>query len=111
MSEPLPLDLHIPTRPAADGPMPTVPGLLVARLVIRGRPAPQGSKHFLGLSPNGKQRFTEDSAKVGSWRADVQAAAGAFIEARERETGRRGVAIDAPIALSCVFYFPRPISH
>lgn len=64
---------------------------------VRGAPAPQGSKRHLG---NG--RMVEMSAKVGPWREAVRA-----------ETQRAGVALGAgvPVAVSVVFFLPRPAGH
>jgi Holliday junction resolvase RusA-like endonuclease len=44
-------------------------------IVVRGDPAPQGSKSFKGLSKSGKGIMVESSKRVRPWRQDVVAAA------------------------------------
>lgn len=70
---------------------------LIASFGVVGRPAPQGSKTYLG-----KGRFKEQSPHVAAWRNDVRnAAAVAFGEAL----------IDGPILTEMVFMFARPKCH
>lgn len=44
------------------------------RIIVRGEPAPQGSKKFVGMI-NGHGMLAESSKKVKPWRQDVVAAA------------------------------------
>lgn len=70
---------------------------LIASFSVIGRPAPQGSKTYLG---NG--RFKEQSKFVPAWRNDVrQAALGVFSEA----------AIIGPVFTEITFLFARPKCH
>lgn len=70
---------------------------LITRFQVVGRPAPQGSKTYLG-----KGRFKEQSNHVAAWRNDVRnAASRAFGEALA----------DGPILTEMVFMFARPKCH
>jgi Holliday junction resolvase RusA-like endonuclease len=70
---------------------------LISTFSVVGRPAPQGSKTYLG---NG--RFKEQSPHVAAWRNDVRNAASlAFGEAL----------IDGPIFTRMTFLFNRPKCH
>lgn len=70
---------------------------LIASFNVVGRPAPQGSKTYLG-----KGRFKEQSNHVAAWRNDVRnAASAAFDEAP----------VAGPIFTEMVFLFSRPKSH
>lgn len=74
------------------------------RIVVRGTPAPQGSKSFKGLSSAGRAILTESSKKVRPWRQDVKAAAEAWRDLA-------GVApIDGPIVVRMTFTLPKPRS-
>lgn len=76
----------------------------VIRIVVRGTPAPQGSKSFKGMSKAGRAILTESSKKVRPWRQDVKAAAEALRE-------RTGTApIDGPVVVSMVFTLQKPAS-
>lgn len=76
----------------------------VIRLIVRGTPAPQGSKSFKGMTNAGRAILTESSKKVRPWRMDVKAAAEALLEASG------GPPIDAPIVVRMVFTLPKPQS-
>jgi Holliday junction resolvase RusA-like endonuclease len=70
---------------------------LLANFSVVGRPAPQGSKSYLG-----KGRFKEQSPHVAAWRNDVRnAAALAFGEAL----------VDGPILTEITFIIARPKCH
>lgn len=70
---------------------------LITSFSVVGRPAPQGSKTYLG---NG--RFKEQSKFVPAWRNDVrQAASSVFGEAL----------INGPIFTEITFFFARPKCH
>lgn len=70
---------------------------LIANFSVVGRPAPQGSKSYLG-----RGRFKEQSPYVAAWRNDVRnAAALAFGEAL----------VDGPIYTEMIFLFNRPKCH
>lgn len=65
-------------------------------LWVPGVPRPQGSKNYY------QGRGIESSRYVKAWRSDVRSAA---IEAWE------GPPLDEPVAMLCLFVFPRPKSH
>jgi len=67
-------------------------------ITVRGLPAPQGSKKFVG---NG--RMVESSKAVGPWREAVRA------ETQRVMAGR--APLDGPVRLAVTFYLPRPKSH
>lgn len=70
---------------------------LITSFTVIGRPAPQGSKTYLG---NG--RFKEQSKYVPAWRNDVrQAALDAFKEDP----------VKCPVLAEIIFHFTRPKSH
>lgn len=75
----------------------------VVKLVVRGMPAPQGSKRFVGMK-NGKGMMIESSKKVKPWRQDVKLAA----EALRLQSG--APPIDAPVRVRMVFTVPKPAS-
>jgi crossover junction endodeoxyribonuclease RusA len=71
---------------------------LIARFTVVGRPAPQGSKSYLG-----KGCFKEQSPYVKAWRNDVRnAAMAAFGDAQ---------AVTGPVFTSVTFLFARPKVH
>lgn len=78
--------------------------MAVIRIVVRGMPAPQGSKSFKGMTRAGRAILTESSKKVRPWRMDVKAAA----EAYRVRTGR--APIDAPVVVRMTFTLPKPKS-
>lgn len=66
-------------------------------IVVRGLPAPQGSKRHVG---NG--RMIESSKKVGPWRDAVRG---------ETQRAMTGLApLDCPVIVRVTFYLPRPAS-
>lgn len=70
---------------------------IVTEFRVVGRPAPQGSKNYMG-----KGRFKEQSPHVAAWRNDVRnAALQHFGEAL----------IDGPIFTHIAFLFRRPKNH
>jgi Holliday junction resolvase RusA-like endonuclease len=73
----------------------------VMRIVVRGTPAPQGSKRHVGGG-----RMIESSAKVRPWRQDVAAAADTLIEPLRPDWRP----LDGPLAVSMVFTLRKPQS-
>jgi Holliday junction resolvase RusA-like endonuclease len=71
-------------------------------ITVRGAPAPQGSKKFVGLSKAGRGILAESSAKVRPWRQDVKAAAEAVMAGRH--------ALDGPLVAVMTFTLPKPAS-
>jgi len=72
------------------------------RIEVRGMPAPQGSKKYMGMTNAGRAILTESSKKVKPWRQDVKAAAEAWRDLA-------GVApIDGPIVVRMTFTLPKP---
>lgn len=76
----------------------------VIRIVVRGTPAPQGSKSFKGMSKAGRAILTESSKKVRPWRQDVKAAAERLLAVSG------GRPINAPVVVRMVFTLPKPQS-
>lgn len=78
---------------------------------VAGRPAPQGSKDFKGLSKAGRGILVESSKLVLPWRDAVKAAA--ILAAKEHRP--RGFAPLFPAGVGVVldlrFHFRRPKSH
>lgn len=70
---------------------------LITRFAVVGRPAPQGSKSYLG-----RGRFKEQSPLLDAWRFDVRKAA-------ESVFGEALVA--GPLLTEMVFMFSRPKCH
>lgn len=68
--------------------------------IVRGTPAPQGSKR--AFVANGRAIITEDNKKSAPWRDSVSAAA---VDAMDG-----ALPIDAPVEVSVTFYFVRPAS-
>lgn len=79
----------------------------MVRIVVRGVPAPQGSKNAFRNKYTGKINQVENSKRSRPWRAQVQQAAEDVIAdlgpAFERLTG--------PVFVSVAFYFDRPGTH
>lgn len=71
-------------------------------VTVRGQPAPQGSKKFVGKSGGGKGIMIESSPKVKPWRQDVTAAAVAAMEGR--------IMLDGPLVAVMTFTLPKPLS-
>ena len=69
-------------------------------IVVRGTPAPQGSKKFVGRAKSGRGILVESSAKVRPWRQDVRAAA---LEARGESAP-----LDGPVRCTMTFTLPKP---
>jgi len=73
----------------------------VITIIVRGMPAPQGSKRFVGVR-GGRGVLVESSKGVRPWRQDVVAAA---VEAKN------GAApLDGPLRVRMVFTLPKPKS-
>lgn len=68
---------------------------------VPGRPAPQGSKRYLGRS-GGKGITVESSKAVAPWRADIREHVAARAETES--------VTDGPITLRLQFVMPRPAS-
>ncbi|MGW6416349.1 RusA family crossover junction endodeoxyribonuclease [Streptomyces sp. NPDC055055] len=90
-----------PEAPAA-APVALLPAPLpVFEVVVRGLPAPQGSKRHVG-----KGRMVESSAAVKPWRDSVTTYS---VQARSR---RRGfLKLTGPLRADMVFCFDRPKGH
>lgn len=71
------------------------------RVVVNGKPAPQGSKRHVG---NG--RMIEMSKAVGPWREAVRGET-----QRAMSTGAWLAGTTQPILIDVVFYLPRPAAH
>jgi crossover junction endodeoxyribonuclease RusA len=84
------------------GCQPAGPGAL--SVWVAGRPAPQGSKRYLGRS-GGRGVMVESSKAVAPWRADVRDAFTLGIGPDARQWA--GV---APVVVKLVFVMPRPTS-
>lgn len=88
-------------------------------LRVLGKPAPQGSKRFMGLTPNGKPKMIESSKQgVDAWRRDVVEAAVRVLE--NASLARFGAPagywpqeypLNEPLAVSMVFTTVRPKNH
>lgn len=68
---------------------------------VPGKPAPQGSKRYLGQR-GGKAIAVESSKALPSWRADVRAAVAELVDGRPPIAG--------PVLVALVFVMPRPAS-
>lgn len=88
------------TRPGLDVERPSV----LVDVFVPGRPAPQGSKRYLGQR-GGKGITVESSKAVAPWRADVR-------EALLDDDGQpcRRAEAGTPIAVLLEFVMPRPAS-
>lgn len=73
--------------------------------IVRGTPAPQGSKHAFRNQHTGRIQQVESSKKVAPWRSDVRDAALAIIDP---DVWRPLV---GPLVVSMVFSFNRPKGH
>lgn len=73
------------------------------QFVVKGLPAPQGSKSFKGFSKKGHAILKESSDKVAPWRTDVVIAAETAIE---QTPGFKP--FSGPVHLIIEFYMPRP---
>lgn len=79
------------------------------RIVVRGTPAPQGSKSFKGMTNSGRAILAESSKKVKPWRQDVKAAAEAWIASRiASDLPHRP--IDGPVIVRMIFTLKKPAS-
>lgn len=65
------------------------------RVVVPGRPRPQGSKRAVGRRRNGSAILVESSPGVGDWRADVRAA---MLASGARLAGPVSVGLDFALA-------------
>lgn len=79
--------------------------MTTVRLVVYGRPAPQGSKKASINPRTGKVWMREQTAEqTDAWRAAVSAAA-------MHERIRTGIRFCGPVTMSAVFRFPMPRSR
>jgi Holliday junction resolvase RusA-like endonuclease len=69
---------------------------------VFGRPAPQGSKRFIGHSPKQGGRFIEASKYLPAWRRAVTTAASEAIPDDMLEP------LQGPVELEAVFFLERP---
>jgi len=81
---------------------------------VRGNPAPQGSKKFVGVSRAGHGILVESSKKVAPWREDVHSAALNLIRCRCPDPMCVALAppfpLDEPLLVSMTFTLPKPQS-
>jgi crossover junction endodeoxyribonuclease RusA len=73
----------------------------ILEFIVRGMPAPQGSKRYVGQSKAGRGIMIESSAKVRPWREAVRYAA---------VTVGLQAMLDGPLRLDVVFTLPKPAS-
>ena len=73
-------------------------------LVVRGRPAPQGSKKGFVNKYTGRVQLAESSPHVGAWRDNVRTTAIAELQ------GLPGFPLDEPMLVSMVFTMAKPAS-
>ena len=66
-------------------------------IIVRGTPAPQGSKRHVGGG-----RMIEQSKAVGRWREAVRA------ETQRTMAADRLLTMDGPVMVHITFYLPRP---
>jgi crossover junction endodeoxyribonuclease RusA len=76
----------------------------VLSFFVPGKPAPQGSKRYLGVK-GGKGITVESSKAVAPWRADVRAGAEKAMAA-----GQNGFVAGEPVSVLLHFVMPRPTS-
>lgn len=76
------------------------------RFIVKGTPAPQGSKRAVvvrrGGVPTGKANVIESSKAVGPWRDAVVAEVGRHVA---------GLSIAGPVQVKLTFLVKRPVSH
>jgi Holliday junction resolvase RusA-like endonuclease len=72
-------------------------------ITVYGKPSPQGSKKFMGISKQGKGILMENSPKLIPWRNAVSAAA-----QEELDRIGRPAPFDCPLSVMMVFTFLRP---
>jgi len=69
---------------------------------VYGRPAPQGSKRYVGGNRGQGGRFIEASKYLPAWRKDITTAALAIMQDEDWET------VADPVHLEVTFYIERP---
>lgn len=79
------------------------------RIVVRGTPAPQGSKSFKGMTNAGRAILTESSKKVRPWRMDVKQSAEQWIAQRAAKNEPHAP-INGPVIARMVFTLKKPAS-
>lgn len=79
----------------------------MVRIVVRGKPAPQGSKKAFLNKRTGRINQVEDSARSRPWRAQVQQAAEDVLA----DMGATAERFTGPVFVSVAFYFDRPNTH
>lgn len=75
------------------------------RFIAYGKPAPQGSKDYMGQTKTGRGILREASDKVHPWRADVMTAARQVLEQYGWPPPMEG-----PLIARMVFTMPKPAS-
>lgn len=78
-------------------------------IVIRGNPAPQGSKKFVGVHA-GRGIMVESSKAVKPWRQDVKAAAEDAINSLRPKLDDNWKPLDGPLRVTMTFTLPKPMS-
>lgn len=75
-------------------------------LYVKGNPAPQGSKRYLGKTKEGKAIIAETSNKTTPWRADIMGACERYQQAHPEEL----FPLTGGLMARMVFHFQRPKS-
>jgi len=75
----------------------------IGPVFVKGIPAAQGSKRFLGASKAGKPRFEEASKSLPGWRKSIRDALLPLMEGRDL--------LDGPLEVQARFVFLRPQHH
>jgi Holliday junction resolvase RusA-like endonuclease len=80
----------------------------IGPVFVKGTPAPQGSKKWLGVTTpkdgsRGKPRFEESSKGLKGWRSEIRRVVTPLMEGREL--------LDGPLEVRVRFVFQRPQHH
>lgn len=76
---------------------------------VPGRPAPQGSKRYLGTK-GGKGITVESSKAVAPWRADIREQLRLALTVPESPSVGLAVPLQGPLSVTVSFVMPRPAS-
>lgn len=80
----------------------TVDLTILVDVIVRGLPAPQGSKRAIVHRTTGKAVTMESSKRVKPWRDAVRSTVA---------DAWHGGRYDGPVIVEIIFFFPRPRSH
>lgn len=78
---------------------------------VRGIPAPQGSKRFLGVTGRGRVRLAESSKRVAPWRSDIRDQAERAMRDHSTPNLDPLPPLTGPVAVELAFRLPRPKGH